>query len=237
MYIDGKPVQHCYFTKEDFSLAHDVARQYPEKLEEMKAIFRQEAEKYNVFPIDSRGHAVFDARIAGRPEPSALCHEMTFRARVSGLKEASFPALKNTSFTITADFEIDSEHRNGVLLCQGGRFGGVSLYLKDGVVTFLYNYVGKDYFYLRSRAPLMSGKNQAVVRFEFDGISGGDCSLLINGIPNDHGRIRKTARYIISYDETADIGEDTGTPVSPEYTCESSRFDGRIYGIKVENAP
>jgi len=228
-------VWELYHADEDFSLAHNVADQYPEKLAEMKRLFEQEADKYNVFPIDSRGHLVFDARLAGRPEPSSLRHSITFTGPISGLREANFPSLKNTSFSITADFEIDDAHHNGVLICQGGRFGGMSLYLKDGVATFLYNYVGRDYFYLRSPKPLMAGKNQAKVVFEFDGVSGGTCSLLINGQTVDTGRIEKTARYIISYDESADIGEDSGTLVSPEYTRQSSRFDGRIYGIHVEN--
>ena len=229
-------VWELYHADQDFSLSHNVASQYPEKLAELKTLFEQEAEHYNVFPIDSRGHVVFDSRLAGRPEPAALRHAITFFDRLSGLKEATFPTLKNTSFSITADFEVDDAHCDGVLLCQGGRFGGISLYLKHGIVTFLYNYIGRDYFYLRSPVALSAGKNQAQILFRFDGQSGGDCSLLINGQMCDAGHIEKTARYIISYDETADIGEDTGTPVSPEYTCQTSWFNGRIYGIHIENA-
>ena len=208
-----------YDTRADFSLAHDLASVNPGKLKAMQDLFIKEAIANHVLPIDDRTVERFDPKIAGRPDLMAGRTSLTVYSGMS-VNENSFINLKNASHSITADVEIPQGGANGVILAQGGKFGGWSIYLKDGKPTYQYNWLGLERYTLGSDKPVPPGK--ATIRFEFayDGGGlgkGGTGRILLNGTEIAKGRIDKTQCCVIALDETADVGKANGTPASNEY--------------------
>src|SRR5262249_48170317 len=154
--------------------------------------------------------------------------------------ENVFISTKNRSHSITADVQIPDGGANGVILAQAGRFGGWSLYLKDGKPTYAYNYLGLQTYKVASQTPLAGGK--ATIRFEFayDGGGlgkGGAGTIFINGEKVAEGRIDKTQGMIFSADEGADVGQDGETPVTDDYKERDNAFTGKIHKVVVEIAP
>ena len=228
-----------YDTRSDFSLAHDVASSNSEKLKKMQALFLEEAAKFRVLPIDDRTIERFDAATAGRPD---LMGGRTSLTVFPGMKtsENAFISVKNRSFTLAADLEIPQGGANGVLICQGGRFGGWSFYLKDGKPAYHYNFLGLEQFSIRAAEPLPAGK--ATLRFEFtyDGGGpgrGGTGTILVDGKKVGEGRIGRTEPNVFSLDDTADVGEDGGTPVTLDYKERDNAFTGKLRKVVVDVAP
>ncbi|HXB92563.1 MAG TPA: arylsulfatase, partial [Puia sp.] len=135
-------VWELYNMNADFSQANDLAASNPQKLKELQDLFLQEAVKYHVLPIDDRGIERAIAKIAGRPDLMGDRNSLTLYPGMVGMMENAFINIKNKSFTITADIDARSGNANGVLLCQGGKFGGWVLYMKNGIPMFTYNYLG-----------------------------------------------------------------------------------------------
>src|SRR4029453_2411193 len=138
----AEDVWELYNVDEDFSESTDLAASNPAKLKELQALFMKEAEKYRVLPIDDRTLERFDSAIAGRPDLMAGRKSLTVYEGMRGMMENAFINVKNQSVTITADVDVPAGGANGVILCQGGRFGGWSLYVKDGKPAYTYNWVG-----------------------------------------------------------------------------------------------
>jgi arylsulfatase A-like enzyme len=227
-----------YDTRSDFSLAHDVAALNPDKLEAMQDLFVKEAIANHVLPIDDRTVERFDPKTAGRPDLMAGRTSLTLYPGMS-VNENSFISLKNVSHTITTEVEIPEGGANGVILTQGGRFGGWSFYLKDGKPTYEYNWLGLDRYKIAADKPLPAGK--ATVQFDltYDGGGlgkGGTGRIFVNGEKVAEGRIDKTQCCIIALDENADVGKSNGTPVSPDYENPFS-FTGTIDRVVVDLTP
>ena len=152
------------------------------------------------------------------------------------MSENVFINVKNRSLAITADVEIPARSANGVILAQGGRFGGWSLYFKDGKPMYTYNFLGLQRFTVASSQAVPAGK--AKVRFEFaydGGIGkGGMGTLYVNDRKVAAGRIEHTQAGIFSADETADVGVDDATPVTDAYKAWDNAFTGRILKVTVE---
>lgn len=225
-----------YDTRADFSLADDLAAKNPERLKEMQNLFLKEAVKYSVLPLDDRTLERFNPATAGRPDLMAGRTSLTVRQGMTGISENVFINVKNRSHTITADIEVPQGGADGVLLTQAGRFGGWSLYLKDGKPTYAYNWLGLEQFTVTGQQALPPGK--ATVRFEFvyDGGGpgkGGTGTLLVNGQNVGTGRIDKTQCCAFSGDEGADVGQDEGTAVTEAYAV-PFRFTGKIADVTVE---
>ncbi|MPN47811.1 hypothetical protein SDC9_195415 [bioreactor metagenome] len=146
--------------------------------------------------------------------------------------------MKNRSLTITAELEVPADGGNGTVIAQGGRFGGWSLYVKDGVPAYGYNFLGLERSTIAGSNKLAPGKSTVVFRFDYDGggtAKGGRGTLLVNGEKVGEGRIDRTQAGIFSADETADVGIDLGTPVIEAIGAEAdSRFTGRIPKLTVE---
>ncbi len=231
-------VWELYDTRADFSLCNDLAKSNPDKLKEMQALFLKEAEKYSVLPIDDRGIERVNPALAGRPDLMAGRTSLTVYAGMAGMSENVFINTKNRSHTITADVTIPAGGANGVVLCQAGRFGGWSLYLKDGKPTYTYNFLGLQRFTIPATKALPAGK--ATIRYEFayDGGGlgkGGVGTILVNGEKVAEGRIERTQPMIFSADEGADVGEDDETPVVEDYGIPAPyRFTGKIAKITVD---
>ena len=227
-----------YDTSKDFSLANDLAAEQPAKLKQMQALFMSEAAKYHVLPIDDRSFERFDSAIAGRPDLMKGRTSLTLYEGMTGITENAFINLKNRSFTITAEVELPKRPADGVVVCQGGRFGGWSLYMKAGKPAFVYNWVGLQRYTVASSKTLSAGK--ATIRFEFSydggGLGkGGTGTLIVDGSKVAQGRIANTNSAVFSADETADVGIDDATPVTEVYGEGSrSRFSGKIEKITVD---
>jgi arylsulfatase len=225
-------------TRKDFSLANDLAAKNPKKLAELQAVFMKEAGKHNVLPIDDRVFERLDARAVGRPDLMAGRTSLTLGEGMTGMLENVFINVKNRSKTITAEVEVPKGGANGTVIAQGGRFGGWSLYVKNGVPAYDYNFLGLQRTSISGKKPLAQGK--ATIRFDFayDGGGpgkGGMGALFVNNEKVAEGRIAHTQAGIFSADETADVGIDLGTPVVESIGAEAkSRFTGRIPKLTVE---
>jgi len=224
-------------TRTDFSLANDLAAQQPAKLKAMQALFLKEAVKYNVLPLDDRTLERFVPSLAGRPDLMAGRHSLTLYEGMTGIMENAFIDVKNRSLTVTAEVEIPQNGANGVILAQGGRFGGWALYMKDGKPAYTYNLVGMQRTTIAASQPLASGKATIVLDFAYDGGGpgkGGTATLLVNGQKTAEGRIERTTPFVFSLDEGADVGVDEDTPVSENYAQGNNQFTGKIVKVIVE---
>jgi len=227
-----------YDTRTDFSLASDLAAKNPEKLKEMQELFVKEAVKYSVLPIDDRVFERINAALVGRPDLMAGRTSLTVFEGMTGMSENVFINTKNRSHTITAEVDIPKGGANGVILAQAGRFGGWSLFLKDGKPTYAYNFLGLQRFIVSAATPVPDGK--ATIRFEFayDGgglAKGGIGTIFVNGKKVAEGRIERTQPMIFSADEGADVGEDGETPVVEDYGITAPyKFTGKIHTVTVD---
>jgi arylsulfatase A-like enzyme len=229
-----------YDTRQDFSLANDLAAANPAKLKEMQGLFMKEAIKYRVLPIDDRTIERFNAASAGRPDLMGNRTSLTLSAGMMGMSENVFINIKNRSFSITADVEIPAGGANGVILAQGGRFGGWSLYLKDGKPTYCYNFLGLQQFKVSAPQALPAGKATIRMNFDYDGggiAKGGTATLLVNGEKVASARIEHTQPNAFSADETADVGVDNATPVTADYKERDNAFTGKILKVVVDVKP
>ncbi len=155
--------------------------------------------------------------------------------------ENTFINIKNRSNKITAELDIPTEGANGAILSQGGRFGGWSLYMKDGKPEYTYNFLGLARYTVAAPQALPSGPATVVLDFTYDGGGvgkGGKATLSVNGKPVAETRVEKTQPNIFSADETADVGIDNQTPVALGIGIGAdTRFTGKINKITLEVSP
>jgi len=231
-----KDTWELYDTRTDFSLANDLATKFPEKLAEMQDLFLSEAVKYSVLPLDDRTLERFNAAMVGRPDLMAGRTSLTVYQGMVGMSENVFINVKNRSYTITAEVVIPENGANGVILAQAGRFGGWSLYLKDGKPAYTYNWLGLQRYTIAPDQALPAGK--ATIRFEFaydggGGGKGGTGTLFVNDKNVATGKIENTQCCAFSADEGADVGADEGTPVTEDYAV-PAKFTGQIDSVTIE---
>uniref|UniRef100_B8HXE1 Sulfatase n=1 Tax=Cyanothece sp. (strain PCC 7425 / ATCC 29141) TaxID=395961 RepID=B8HXE1_CYAP4 len=229
-------VWELYDGSKDWSQAHDLSKEMPEKLHELQRLFLIEAVKYNVLPLDDRQTERLDPTTAGRP---TLVHgdSQIFFAGMGRLSENSVINIKNKSFSITAEIELKDKPANGVIIAQGGKFGGWSVYAKDGKLKFTYNVLGIKEFTVEATTPIPQGKHQVRMEFAYDGgglAKGGNVTLYYDGQSVGTGRVEATQPMIFSADETTDIGYESGTSVSPDYTAHGSKFTGKIHWVQLD---
>lgn len=229
-------VWELYDGSKDWSQAHNLAAQFPEKLHELQRQFLIEAVKYNVLPLDDRQTERIDPATAGRPS-LVKGDSQIFFAGMGRLSENSVINIKNKSFSITADIEVKDQPANGVIIAQGGKFGGWSVYAKQGKLKFSYNLLGIKEFPVATMTDIPTGKHQIRMEFAYDGGGlgkGGTVTLYCDGQSVGNGRVEATQAMIFSADETTDIGYESGTPVSPDYTAHSSKFTGKIHWVQLD---
>lgn len=241
---DNKPLHpfaedqwELYDLRADFALTNDLAAKFPDKLRELQAIFLKEAEKNYVLPLDDRMLERVNAAIAGRPDLMAGRTSLSVYEGMKGMSENVFINVKNRSHTITAELEIPNNGADGVILCQGGRFAGWSLYIKDGKPNYTYNWVGLKQFKVNGPDKLPTGKVTLRFEFAYDGGGfgkGGKGILLVNGQKAAEGRIENTCGFLFSADETADVGVDEATNVTDDYKERDNKFTGKIRKVTIE---
>jgi len=218
------------------TLANDLATKNPEKLKELQDVFLKEAVEYQVLPLDDRTLERLNAALVGRPDLMEGRTSLTVYSGMTGMSENAFINTKNRSHTITADVEVPQGGANGVILAQAGRFGGWSLYLKDGKPTYTYNWLGLHRYTLAAKQALPAGK--AIIHYEFaydgGGVGkGGTGTLYVNGQNVATGRIDRTQCCAFSADEGADVGADEGTPVTDAYKV-PFKFTGKIAKVTID---
>jgi arylsulfatase A-like enzyme len=221
-------------TRDDFSLASDLSAQDPDKLKDMQALFMQEAEKYHVLPLDDRLLERTNAELMGRPTVMGNRTSVTYGEGMKGMGVDIFIDLRSKSYTITAEISVDAGG-NGVMVCQGGRFGGLSFYIKNGKPAFSYNYLGMESTQIIAPEALKPGNYLLVYDFKYDGGGqgkGGLGTITVNNKKVAEGRIEKTQPGIFSVDDMADIGIDEGTPVA-DYGL-TSKFKGKIEKVTID---
>ncbi len=227
-----------YDTTKDWSQAHDLSKEMPEKLKELQDLFMIEAAKYNVFPLDDRTFERFNPAIAGRPDLVAGRKTMTFYPGMDAFMENTVLNIKNRSHTITAEIEIKDGESDGVIIAQGGRFAGWSLYVKEGRVKYVHNYLDMEHYYVEAEEKLPDGKVNIRYHFNFDGGkpgAGGTGTIHYNNRKVGEGRIKKTVPFGFSGDETLDIGHDLATPVTDDYPeGKKNKFQGKIYWVRLD---
>ncbi|MEF2978602.1 arylsulfatase [Subtercola sp. YIM 133946] len=229
-------VWELYDASTDYSQARNLAAENPELLARLQRLWLIEATKYNVLPIDDRGIERATPEIAGRP---TLIHGNTqlLYSGMGRLSENSVVSIKNKSFSVTAEVVADDKPLAGVIIAQGGRFGGWTLYVKDGRAVFVYNVLGIHEFATVADSPIPIGTHQVRMEFDYDGGGlgkGGDVTLFYDGTAVGNGRVAATQAMVFSADETTDVGYESGTSVSSDYTGATSRFSGRINWVQID---
>jgi arylsulfatase len=234
-------VWELYDVANDFSLTKNLAAEQPEKLKEMQALFMQEAEKYHVLPLDDRTIERANAALAGRPDVMGDRTSLTLYEGMQGMLENTFMNVKNRSKKITAELDIPADGANGAILSQGGRFGGWSLYMKDGKPAYTYNFLGLARYDVVASQPLSAGPATVTLDFAYDGGGvgkGGKATLSVNGQSVAEVRVEKTQPNVFSADETADVGIDNQTPVAEGIGIgPETQFTGTINKITLEMSP
>ena len=211
-----------YDLKADFSQSQDVAQQHPDRLQALRRLFQREAKVNLALPI-ARSPAGLPA-----PDPNAGRSLFSYPAGTRRIPAPLAPDLRNRSFALEADVTVPTGGGEGVLVTQGGRFGGYTLYLKGGVPRFVYNKLGLERTALEWSAPLAPGRHTIRLDFAYDGGGlgkGGMARLSVDGAAPREARVPSTIRLLFPLSETFDVGEDTGTPVAEDY-----RVPGRYTG-------
>ena len=220
----------------DWTQAHDLAAEMPEKLAELQELFLDEARKYNVLPLDDRRFERFNPDLAGRPQLVHGSSQLLFGG-MGRLSENSVLALKNKSHAITAEIVVPDGGAEGVIVSQGGAFGGFALYVKEGKPAYCYNLFGLQRFKVYGEGAIPAGEHQVRMEFTYDGAGlgkGGDVTLYLDGHQVGDGRVDGTVPMLFSADETTDVGSDTATPVSDDYGPKDSVFTGKVRWVQLD---
>ena len=233
--IDGYKWE-LYNIKEDFSQADNLATKMPDKLKEMQDLFYAEAKKHNLLPLDN---STLERFLTPRPSPTAGRSAFTYSGELSGVPPACAPNILGRSFAIKAEVEIPEGGAEGMIVTEGGRFGGYGLFLNKGVeglrrgkVVFLYNLLGLKRT-TWAGPELKPGKHAILFDFKYNGPGfgkGGIGTLIVDGEIADTKKLENTEPVMFPEDETFDVGLDTRTPVSLieyHYAC-PFKFTGKI---------
>jgi hypothetical protein len=235
-----------YNVAQDFSQSRNLAKENPKKLQDLEALFLIEAAKYNVLPIDSS--FADRANPAIRPNLNRGRTHFTYYPGMIRIPEASAPDIKNKSFRITADVEVRQGGSEGIIVTQGGRFGGWALLVLDGKPMFAYAFSNQDgdkypdqkkyKFRITGADPLAPGKHSIAFDFTYDGGGigkPGNGTLTVDGKKVAEGRIELTQPLRFSLDESFDVGEDTGSPVIDEYDAKMPfKFSGKLNKVEID---
>ncbi len=222
-----------YNVENDFSQANDLAKENPEKLQELVKLFFAEAARYDVLPLDDRK----TERLNVDNRPSLTQGRTTFTyPNLLRLPEGASPDLKHRSHEVIADVVIPDGGAEGMLFTQGGRFAGYGLYVKDSKLMYHYNLAGVERFSVTSEKPIPTGNVKLRMVYTSDSdkpFAGADVKLFANDEQIGSGRVEKSIPNRVTLDETLDIGFDTGTPVAENYEI-PFKFTGTVKKVTIE---
>ena len=224
------------YAPDDWTQAHDVSKENPGKLHDLQRLFLIEAAKYNVLPLDDRRVERFNPDLAGRPQLIHGKSQVLFSG-MGRLSENSILNIKNRSHSVTAEIAVPDGGARGVIVAQGGTFGGWSLYVNECKPAYCYNLFGLQQFRVYGEKSIPAGEHQVRMEFTYDGgglAKGGTATLYVDGEKAGSGRIEATQPMLFSGDETTDVGNDSATPVSVDYSTKDSKFNGRIRWVQID---
>jgi arylsulfatase len=223
-------VWELYHVAEDFTESNNLAGKNPEKLEELKAAWDEEAWKYNVYPLyDNLKARVANVTKIYAPQRSEFVYYPPGAVRIS---EPYSPPVKNRDHTITAYAEIPDGGASGVLVAAGGLYGGYTLFVQDNRLVYEYNAYNEDRFIITAEAVLPKGEVELKAVYDVNEDKTGTVTLFVNGTQVGQGQVSRTQPGQFSLYETFDVGEDTGTTVSKSYTRENA-FSGNLDKVVV----
>ncbi len=228
-----------YDLTKDWTQFDDLAAAHPDKLKELQQLFWVEAAKYQVLPLDA---SVATRLVAPRPNLTAGRSVFTYSGELTGIPHGDAPSVLDTSYTITAEVEIPPGGAEGVLLTEGGRFGGYGFYLLKGKPVFLWNLVDLERLRWEGPEALAPGKHTLEFDFAYDGLGlatlafnnmsgigrGGTGVLKVDGKEVATRKMERTVPLILQWDETFDVGADTGTPVDDQDYQVPFAFTGKL---------
>jgi arylsulfatase len=233
--VNPDPFNNCtwelYDLSKDWTQSDNLAGKYPDKLNEMKDLFAREARRYQVLPLDA---SVATRLVQPRPNLTAGRTEFVYTRPMTGLPQGDSPLLLNCSYTVTADIEVPEGGAEGMMLTSGGRFAGYGFYLLKGKPIFLWNLVDAKRVRWDGPDALTPGKHTLEFDFRYDGLGagtlafnnlsgigrGGTGTLKVDNKEVATQKMDRTLPIILQWDESFDVGSDTGTPVCDEdYQC------------------
>jgi arylsulfatase len=223
-----------YNLSDDWTENHDLAQKEPDRLRDMQNLFMAEAAKYNVLPLDN---SFLNRIIAPRPNPTAGRNVFTYTGTVANIAWGGAPNLLDQSYAITADVEVPQGGADGMLVTQGGRFGGYGFYLLHGRPVFAWALADMSKVRWEGTAPLAPGKHTLAFDFKYDGGGigrGGQGVLRVDGKDVDTRRMEKSNPFVLSWDEAFNVGLDTGTAVEPEDYQVPFAFTGKLHKLTIE---
>ena len=227
-------VWELYDTTKDWSQSKDLSKENPKKLHELQRLWLIEATRYKVLPLDDRMTEKMNPDTAGRPILIKGKTQLLYGG-MGRLSENCVLNLKNKSHSVTVEIEVPEKGAEGVIISQGANIGGWSLYAKDGKLKYCYNWGGLKHFIVDG-GKIPAGTHQVRMEFAYAGGGmgkGGKASLFIDGKKTSEGDIGATLAIIFSADDGCDVGQDSGSPVSPEYGSKGNRFNGTVKGIQL----
>ena len=228
-------VWELYDGGSDYSQAHDLSREMPEKLRELRLLWLIELGKYNVLPLDDRYNERANPELAGRPQ-YITGNEQTLYPGMKRLTETSVLNIKNKSFQITAELVVPEGGANGTIFAQGGRHGGWGLMMHEGAARFVYNLVGVDVSVIDADVPLAAGEHRVRAEFAYDGgglAKGGTVTLYYDDDQVGQGTLSATAPIVFSATETSEIGQEFGSTVVPGTAPADTVFNGTISRVRL----
>jgi arylsulfatase A-like enzyme len=226
-----------YNIAEDYSENNDLSAKEPDKLRELQELFLVEAQKYQVFPLDN---SILERLLAPRPSATAGRTEFTYAGEMSGLPDGSAPNTLAKSYSISAEVEIPTGGAEGMLNTLGGRFGGYGLYLLKGKPVFAYNLLGVEHFRWEGPEALAPGKHTILFDFKYDGPGfgkGGTGVLSVDGKEVARKTIPHTVPFLMTIDESFDVGVDTRTGVDDNDYQPPFRFTGKLDKLTIKLVP
>jgi arylsulfatase A-like enzyme len=226
-----------YNIAEDYSENTDLAAKMPDKLREMQELFLVEATKYNVFPMDN---SILERLVTPRPSATAGRTVFSYSGEMAGLPPSDAPSILDKSYSITAEVEIPQGGAEGMLVTLGGRFGGYGLYVLKGKPVFTYNMLDLERFRWEGQQTLSPGKHTIVFDFKYEGPGfgkGGNGTLSVDGKQVATKSMPHTIPFLMTIDETFDVGVDLRTPVDDRDYQVPFRFTGKLNKLTVNLKP
>jgi len=228
-------VWELYYTTKDWSQSKDLSKENPQKLRDLQRLWLIEAVKHNVLPLDDRFTERANAELAGRPQMTKGNRQLFFGG-MGRLTENSIVNYKNKSHAVTTEVIVPDSGAEGVIVAVGGSIGGWSLYTKEGKPKYCYNFYGLNRYTVEGTSKIPSGKHQVRMEFKYDGGGigkGGAVTLYVDGKKAGEGRVDQTEAFIFSADETLDVGDEFGSPVTPDYPADK-KFNGDVNWVEID---
>ena len=232
---DADPTE-LYYLPDDFSQAHDLAAEHPDKVAELRELFWQEAERYQVLPLLATLSSFF-----GQLPPLPETTKLEFRGDVQNVLSGMIPRVYNHSYTISADLVVPDGGVEGVIVAEADHLGGFSLFVEDGKLTHTYSMMGVFIFRQQATEPLPTGEVNVRMEFAADApkpATGGQVTLYVNDKAVGGGRMDHTVPMRFSGYAGMDIGRDNGGVVDRSYAAKAPfPFTGTIRKVVFDIKP